>query len=95
MPVAAHASTEPLLVVMELMDENLEEYIRHNNDLPVITKAHLAIDIATGLYLLHSRLLVHRDIKPSNVLLTTRGGRLQAKLAGLVFLLLHLCSDPG
>lgn len=59
------------IMVMELMDTSLTEYIKTAN-ISMRTKASILHDIAQGLYFLHSHNppVIHRDLSPNNILLS-------------------------
>ena len=62
-------------IVMELMDGNLRDFIKHENyQLPQKIIVSFALDIAKGLSYLHGRYppVLHRDLKTDNILL--KGG---------------------
>ena len=62
-------------IVMELMDGNLRDFIRHENyQLPQKIIVSFALDIAKGLSYLHGHYppILHRDLKTDNILL--KGG---------------------
>ena len=63
------------VMIMELLDKNLNIYIREeksqSKEIPSDTKNSILRDVATGLNYLHQRdpPIVHRDLTPSNILL--------------------------
>ena len=62
-------------IVMELMDGNLRDFIKHENyQLPQKIIVSFALDIAKGLSYLHGHYppILHRDLKTDNILL--KGG---------------------
>jgi len=58
-----------LVLVMELMDGDLEGYIREHGQLSEKEAITVAVAIASVLEQAHANDIIHRDIKPSNVLL--------------------------
>ena len=65
----------PPCIVMELMDGNLRDFIKHENyQLPQKVITNIASDVAKGLSYLHghSPPILHRDLKTDNILL--KGG---------------------
>ena len=62
--------TDLPVLLMELMDESLTDYIEHSRDpLPYHIEVSFSYDIALGLSCLHSRGYVHRDLSSNNVLI--------------------------
>ena len=75
------SSTIPVMI-MELMDENLYDYI---NKLPKNTwmkKGSILLDVAEGLSYLHAQkpAVVHRDLSPKNILLKASKGEVPARV---------------
>lgn len=56
-------------LVMELMDGDLENWLREHGALPIGEALRITIAIANALEEAHRAGIVHRDVKPSNVLL--------------------------
>lgn len=59
-------------IVMELMDGNLRDFIKHKNyQLPQKVIISIALDVAKGLSYLHGHYppILHRDLKTDNILL--------------------------
>ena len=79
------SSTIPV-IIMELMDESLRDYV---NKLPKnvwMKKSSILIDVAEGLSYLHAQkpAVVHRDLSPNNILLkVSKGEVIVAKIADL------------
>lgn len=70
-------------LVLELMDNNLDEYLRSSTNQGGITYKTLVglfLDIASGLEHLHKHKIIHRDLKPQNVLISLGLDRCTAKL---------------
>ena len=62
--------TDLPVLLMELMDENLTNYLeRFTDPLPYHIEISFSYDIALGLSYLHSRGYVHRDLSSNNVLI--------------------------
>lgn len=63
-------SAEPV-IVMELMNTNLHDFLEHSHNLPLAMKQSILSDVANGLCFLHSQTpqIVHRDLTAANVLL--------------------------
>jgi serine/threonine protein kinase len=62
--------TDLPVLLMELMDESLTDYIeRFRDPLPYHIEISFSYDIALGLSYLHSRGYVHRDLSSNNVLI--------------------------
>lgn len=67
--VRDHESGLPVLL-MELMDESLTQFLQRHQILPYHVQVNLCQDIALALAYLHSNLgIVHRDLSSNNVLL--------------------------
>lgn len=61
-------------MVMELVEGiTLKEYIQKKGRLQDKEVISIAIQMASGLQAVHSKLLVHRDIKPQNVMISREG----------------------
>jgi serine/threonine-protein kinase len=61
-------------IVMELVDaQSLDEWMRHQSDLPLETVIDIVEQLAAALEYAHSKGIVHRDLKPSNVLIESSG----------------------
>ncbi len=59
-----------LVLLMELMDENLTQYLKnYTNPLPIHFEIDLCNDIALAVSYLHSNHIIHRDLTGMNVLL--------------------------
>ncbi len=62
-------------LVMELLDCNLEEYMRtffnQRKQLPAAEVIHIARQIASAMHYLHSHDIIHFDLKPQNILVST------------------------
>ena len=67
-----------LVLVMEKMYMDLEQFITKFPKAPLPIKLHILKDISCGLWYMHSLKIVHRDLNAGNVLLN---GHLQAKVA--------------
>ena len=65
-------STIPVMI-MELMDESLYDYMKNLPKNAWIKKGSILIDVAEGLSYLHRQkpAVVHRDLSPNNILLKT------------------------
>ena len=73
--------TQLPVLLMELMDENLTQFLERNQDsLPYHTQVHLCHDIALALVHLHSNGIIHCDLSSNNMLLIGAGNR--AKVSG-------------
>lgn len=65
--------TLPMLV-MELLDNNLHQYLETNQNIPLVLKQSILEDVAKGLLFLHTQSpypIVHRDLTAHNILLTS------------------------
>ncbi len=61
-------------IAMEYLEgEDLQQYIRKDNLLPMRKVIGYVADIADGLDYAHQRGIVHRDIKPANIMLLKNG----------------------
>ncbi|MBJ7549776.1 serine/threonine protein kinase [Marinomonas ostreistagni] len=61
-------------IVMELVDaQSLDEWMRHQSDLPLETMIDIVEQLAAALEYAHAKGIVHRDLKPSNVLIESSG----------------------
>ncbi len=67
-----------IYMVMDFVEgQNLREYVRAHQKLPLLTALRIIRDIAAGLKYAAEQNITHRDMKLSNVLLSSKG---QAKL---------------
>jgi len=64
-----YAGEGTALLVTELLDCNLFEFLRKTPVTDIGTKVKLAMDIAQGMEFVHSKKIIHRDLKSVNVLL--------------------------
>ena len=85
--IGVHLAHYSRTLVMELMDTDLEKYLKNNSksSVPLSTKYSILRDVASGLVYLHSLPpplgpLVHADIAPRNILLSLER-RVVAKIA--------------
>ncbi len=60
----------PFLVMNYIQGDQLDIWLRKNNDAAMETRLRLLSEIAAGLAYLHKKKIVHRDIKPSNIIIT-------------------------
>ena len=64
-------STGQLGVLMELMDENLTQYLKRSSQpVPYHLQVNISHDVALALSFLHANNIVHRNITGNNILLT-------------------------
>ena len=70
-------TTDEPILVMELMSENLRQYLERNrSQLSRQKQLAICVDIASGLHFLHTRTphpIVHRDLTDKNILLSVDG----------------------
>ena len=64
-----------VLLVMELMDQTLEEFLEANQGLPVVKQLEICLKLTSGLHFLHQHdpQILHRDLNANNVLLNKDG----------------------
>ena len=69
--LGVHVIDNERILLMELMDDNLTNYLELNerNPLPYHTELDICYDVALALAYLHSNYVVHRDLTSNNVLL--------------------------
>ena len=77
------SSTIPVMI-MELMDESLYDYMKNLPKNAWMKKGSILIDVAEGLSYLHAQrpAIVHRDLSPKNVLLKAGNGDVPAAKIG-------------
>ena len=65
-------STQLPVILMELMNENLTDYLTSANDqsIPYHIQVNICHDITLALVFLHSNNIIHRDLSSNNILLT-------------------------
>ncbi|CAI9111839.1 OLC1v1012162C1 [Oldenlandia corymbosa var. corymbosa] len=62
------------VIVSEYLEGGtLASYVRHHKKLALKEKIKLALEVARGLYYLHSKNIAHRDVKLDNLLLDGQG----------------------
>ena len=64
-----HPGSNLPVLVMELMDTSLRQYLTKMENLSIVAQFNLSCNIAAALEFLHSKSLVHRDLCGDNILL--------------------------
>ena len=64
-----HPGSNLPVLVMELMDTSLRQYLTKMENLAMVTQFNFSCNIAAALEFLHSKSLVHRDLCGDNILL--------------------------
>merc|ERR1711964_836377 len=72
-----------LFMVLERCDTDLDKWLRENPNATAVQKWDIYRQVVNGFCDLHSQNIVHRDVKPQNILISTREGRITAKVADL------------
>ena len=57
------------VLLMELMDESLTQFLEQHTSLPFHTQVYICHDVALALSFLHSNKIIHRDLSSNNVLM--------------------------
>ena len=68
------ARTRLPVMVMEITAGTLTSFV-NSQEIPIYTKFAIIVDVAFGLYYLHSQIppIVHGDLSPNNILMTNQG----------------------
>ncbi len=69
--------------VMERMDKSLSKLLE-NNQLSLIRRVDIMLQLAEGINFLHGMGLVHRDLKPDNILMKCDGGGFESSTSAPV-----------
>lgn len=81
---SSSSHTEPPLLIMELMDISVTDFIiAAKRPMKRDMAEKILCDVIKGLQLLHKNHLVHRDLTPSNVLLKNVNSGVTAKISDL------------
>merc|ERR1711964_581050 len=70
-----------LFIVLERCDTDLDKWLRQNPNATSVQKWDIFRQVVNGFCDLHSKNIVHRDLKPQNILISTKEGRITAKVA--------------
>src|SRR4030095_4756826 len=65
----------PYMVMEYIQGEALQEKIKREGPLPLLTASAILIQICRGLQEAHSQGIIHRDLKPENIVLQSRSDR--------------------
>jgi len=63
----------PFLVMQFLEGTSLESIISNGNQLTLVDKLNVCVDICSGLQYAHEQNIIHRDIKPANIMVLRDG----------------------